>query len=60
MSTFICADCGKEFNDSWSENEREAEFKDIFPTGKVEDTVLLCTPCFDKIMAKAKEAGLVP
>jgi hypothetical protein len=58
--TFLCDCCHGRFEESQSEREALIEQNHLFPGLKTSERVKVCEPCFKKIIAWAKEKGLVP
>jgi hypothetical protein len=49
MKTFICDECGGEFEEGWSEEEKLAELNQNFPNFEPEDCESVCDVCYNKI-----------
>lgn len=55
---FTCENCGGTYRKAWSDAEAHAEADEVgFPP---QDRVLVCNPCYVRIMNKARMMGLVP
>ena len=54
---FTCATCGDRFEACLPEEVAEAEFAELFPDESLEEGVMVCEECFDRIMDDWRNAG---
>lgn len=51
---YTCAECGGQFETTWTDEEATAEAKGLFPDASPKDMGVVCDVCWRKIM------GLLP
>ena len=59
---YVCDDCGKRFQSCWSDEEADAECKELLvapPEGEDQSMAVLCHPCWLAFMEWASREGLV-
>lgn len=47
---FVCAGCGGVFTKAWSDEEMLAEANNLFTPTQLEDSALVCDPCWKIVM----------
>jgi DNA-directed RNA polymerase subunit RPC12/RpoP len=50
-STYTCAACGGTFEKGWTDEEAEAEMKQLYGDLPKDDRVIICSSCNDKLRA---------
>jgi hypothetical protein len=54
MKTFICANCGQEFEPTWDDTDAEAEAQRLWGVAAAAshpDMAVICEDCFQHVMA---------
>lgn len=50
-NTYICEQCGKEYEKGWSDEEAEKELKEMFGSHYTpEDCAIVCEDCYKELM----------
>ena len=57
MVTYVCAECGKEFEDTRSDDEAMAEALHEHPGVQPEDMAKVCADCYERIKQRTPDWG---
>jgi hypothetical protein len=52
MATFVCANCGGEFEEAWDDEEAQAEaVRDFGKRGEAPGMAVVCDDCYKTLMS---------